>query len=257
MSDRASCGTVNAEVTSLPASDYYATLAVPLDATAAAIKAAYRRRSRELHPDRNRSPDANRQMAALNSAYAVLNNAAARQAYDLSRPRPAAMPVSPHPAAPLPREGRGTPQPERFPDWYEFLELRMDANSAEVIAALNAIGPDLDRGGFRAADLGVLRLNLKRAAETLTNPRVRAVYDAALLGQPPPPGQYAYLHHDWYSFLGVRPTAAVDRIAEQVTALSARTNRRSPEYREIEAAWRTLRDPELRWAYDLGLRTED
>lgn len=61
---------------------YYAILGLGIDADAAAIKAAYRRRAMELHPDRNASPDATRQFQLLNEAYAALNDPAARAEYD-------------------------------------------------------------------------------------------------------------------------------------------------------------------------------
>lgn len=61
---------------------YYAALRVSADADAAAIKAAYRRRAMELHPDRNASSDATKQFQLLNEAYAVLANPAARAEYD-------------------------------------------------------------------------------------------------------------------------------------------------------------------------------
>lgn len=72
--------------------DHYATLGVERTASAEEIKASYRRLSRELHPDRNTAPDANRRMAAINDAYAVLSDPHRRAEHDrqLSRstPRP-------------------------------------------------------------------------------------------------------------------------------------------------------------------------
>jgi curved DNA-binding protein CbpA len=61
---------------------YYAILGVSVDADAATIKAAYRRRAMELHPDRNTSPNAARQFQLINEAYATLNDPAARGEYD-------------------------------------------------------------------------------------------------------------------------------------------------------------------------------
>jgi curved DNA-binding protein CbpA len=59
----------------------YARLGVPSTASADEIRAAYRARARELHPDRQGS-GATRDMAELNDAWRVLSDPAARRAYD-------------------------------------------------------------------------------------------------------------------------------------------------------------------------------
>jgi DnaJ-like protein len=61
---------------------YYAILGVTFHAAAAEIKAAYRHRAKELHPDRNRALDAAAQFRFLNEAYDVLSDPASRAAYD-------------------------------------------------------------------------------------------------------------------------------------------------------------------------------
>lgn len=61
---------------------YYAILGVPPSADAAEIKAAFRRKAMELHPDRNQSPDATRQFQLLNEAYGILSDPASRAQYD-------------------------------------------------------------------------------------------------------------------------------------------------------------------------------
>lgn len=230
--------------------DHYATLGIPPTASPAEVRAAYRRRSRDTHPDRNATPGAHRAMAAVNAAYAVLSDPARREDYDFARPKPK---PPPRPAAAVPTSGRSAPQPARLPDWYEFLDLHMNVSTAEAIEAANRLGAEIRTAGYGEPETERLVLQLKEAVETLTNPRTRKIYDAALCGTPPPPGSYAYLHEDWYSFLGVRRTSSLDRIAEQVTAISGRLRKDSPEYREVEAAWRTLRDPELRAKYDTTL----
>ncbi len=48
---------------------YYVLLGIEADATPEAVKTAYRRLARKLHPDYNKAPDANEQMQALNEAY--------------------------------------------------------------------------------------------------------------------------------------------------------------------------------------------
>jgi len=61
---------------------YYARLAVPTDASATAIKAAFRRLAKELHPDVNANPGAAEEFSACSEAYEVLNDPDKRAAYD-------------------------------------------------------------------------------------------------------------------------------------------------------------------------------
>lgn len=62
--------------------DYYAVLGVERDASDAAIRAAYRRKSREVHPDVNPSPDAAEQFRQVRAAYDVLSDSTKRARYD-------------------------------------------------------------------------------------------------------------------------------------------------------------------------------
>jgi len=61
---------------------YYRILNVAPFASATAVRKAYRRRSKELHPDTNQRLGAAEQFAALNEAYRVLSDPAARARYD-------------------------------------------------------------------------------------------------------------------------------------------------------------------------------
>src|SRR5215510_12946843 len=62
--------------------DYYEILGVPRDADEAAIKKAFRRKARELHPDVNPDPQAEAQFKECAEAYEVLADAEARELYD-------------------------------------------------------------------------------------------------------------------------------------------------------------------------------
>ncbi|MBE2237928.1 MAG: DnaJ domain-containing protein [Caldilineaceae bacterium] len=81
---------------------YYQTLQVKQDASQAEVAAAYRRLARRFHPDLNASPDAHRQMQAINEAYNTLRHPERRQRYDATLAPPgsasAAQTSSPYPA---------------------------------------------------------------------------------------------------------------------------------------------------------------
>ncbi|WP_242018782.1 DnaJ domain-containing protein [Phaeovibrio sulfidiphilus] len=60
---------------------YYRVLGLSADASEAEIKAAYRRKALELHPDRNSSPNAAAEFHFLSTAYRVLSDSRLRVAY--------------------------------------------------------------------------------------------------------------------------------------------------------------------------------
>lgn len=62
--------------------DYYQVLGVPRDADQTAIKAAYRKLARTLHPDVNKDPDSHERFKRVNEAYEVLKNPEKRAKYD-------------------------------------------------------------------------------------------------------------------------------------------------------------------------------
>jgi molecular chaperone DnaJ len=66
--------------------DFYATLGVPQDADAAAIKKAYRKLARDLHPDHNvGNAKAEDRFKEIGEAYAVLSDPEQRREYDAIR----------------------------------------------------------------------------------------------------------------------------------------------------------------------------
>ncbi|MDP9108842.1 MAG: DnaJ domain-containing protein [Pseudomonadota bacterium] len=67
--------------------NYYAVLGIESDASTASIKAAYRRKASELHPDKNTAADAGEQFRAVQEAYDVLGEPTRRHTYDESRRR--------------------------------------------------------------------------------------------------------------------------------------------------------------------------
>jgi curved DNA-binding protein len=62
--------------------DYYKTLGVQKDATAADIKKAYRKLARQFHPDVNKSADASKKFKEVNEANEVLSDPSKRKRYD-------------------------------------------------------------------------------------------------------------------------------------------------------------------------------
>ena len=64
------------------AKDLYDVLGVPRDATEDDIKKAFRKQARKLHPDVNKSPNAEEEFKELNEAYDVLSDPQKRSAYD-------------------------------------------------------------------------------------------------------------------------------------------------------------------------------
>ena len=64
---------------------YYAELRLEPSAAQDAIKAAYRRLAKELHPDRNSNPDAAERFRRVTEAYDALNDPVSRNEYDASQ----------------------------------------------------------------------------------------------------------------------------------------------------------------------------
>jgi molecular chaperone DnaJ len=73
---------VGVTVKDLPERDCYAVLGVPRTADGDAIRRAFRRLARELHPDVSALPEAGERFRELSVAYTVLSNPRARALYD-------------------------------------------------------------------------------------------------------------------------------------------------------------------------------
>ena len=67
--------------------DHYSALGLAAHASLADIKKAFRQKASFYHPDKNDAPDAAQRFAAVQKAYEVLSDEAARQAYDDNRRR--------------------------------------------------------------------------------------------------------------------------------------------------------------------------
>ena len=72
--------------------NYYATLGISENANADEIKKAYRKKSMQFHPDKNKSPDAKDKFQEINEAYETLSNNDKKNRYDFERRNGGSMP---------------------------------------------------------------------------------------------------------------------------------------------------------------------
>ena len=63
-------------------SDYYSTLGINKNASGTEIKSAYRKKTMQWHPDRNKEPGASEQFKKINAAYEVLGDVSKKEKYD-------------------------------------------------------------------------------------------------------------------------------------------------------------------------------
>lgn len=108
--------------------DHYDVLGVPRNSSAKAIKAAYRRRMRELHPDTARTAVDTESIAAVSRAWSVLSDPKKRAAYDADRD--VSTPVE-RPAAPV----RFDVAPAKFPWRFVLMLIAIGTTAILVVAA--------------------------------------------------------------------------------------------------------------------------
>jgi len=131
--------------------DYYEVLGVPRDASADAIKKAFRQLARKYHPDVSKAPDAEARMKEINEANAVLSDPERRVAYDqlLARGARGGQEFEPPPGwdAGFEFSGRGFSDADAadFSDFFAELFGRMGG-----AAGARGAGSRAQPGGFRA-----------------------------------------------------------------------------------------------------------
>ena len=195
------------------AADYYAVLEVTATASPEEIRAAYRRLARTYHPDTNSSADAVVRMRQVNEAWETLRDPARRAAYD--RTRPAAR-VAPRPVrrqAPrqrpsptvmraqrawqeeedAPRTSKRTYDGDPSVDWYAVLGVPPDAPRQRIQKRLGELASQMGGADISATEFTRRRNEMREAWSVLSDPHVRAAYDAARReyvargGKPPAP----------------------------------------------------------------------
>lgn len=269
-----------------PQPDWYAILDISPGAGEAEIKAAHRRRARELHPDVNASQDATARMAEVNHAREVLLDPRARAIFDRERRR--AVPPTPR----VVRRGTQSPGratsagPIRFTfdharadrtveeevfeeatppsgadwsfdvarphanDWYAFLGVPPWATTNEIQAAIARRAPEATHPSLPPEERGRRGLKLRAAWESLGKAQARQGYDARR-----PPWRPRRDMPDLYRVVGVRPVASTetigDAVARHARALGPKPVGAARERESaIREAWWVLRDPARRAAYD-------
>ncbi len=148
--------------------DHYRTLGVASDVTAAALRLAYRDRMRAVHPDLNKSDDAAATARAVNEAYRILADPAARARYDEDRAgRPRA---TPPPGVTSPRAPAVRRPPVRRPPVRRQLQY-IDARGkrrrqswmpfvAFVTVAAGAVGASIASGLFDPATMTIANVKM-------------------------------------------------------------------------------------------------
>nr|WP_248287314.1 DnaJ C-terminal domain-containing protein [Massilia antarctica] len=143
--------------------DYYKTLGVDKDASADAIKKAYRKQVRKYHPDVSKEPDADHMTKEMNEAYGVLGDADKRAAYDaLGRNRRAGQPFQPPPDWGAGFDGGAADSSDFFSDLFAHVGRRarpggpgFQMRGDDIHAAISIDLADAYHGSTRAVTLRV------------------------------------------------------------------------------------------------------
>ena len=182
------------------AADFYARLEVTYAATFEEIRAAYRRLARAYHPDTNPSADAITRMREVNEAWETLRDTQKREQYN--RTLRVARPAQPvrrgptvrrqPPSAATARAQRAWQEEEDAPraerrtydgdpavDWYAILGVRPDAPRQQIQKRLGELASQLGGADISATEFTRRRNEMRAAWAVLSDPHVRAAYDAA------------------------------------------------------------------------------
>ncbi len=139
--------------------DLYSLLGVTPDVTIEVIKATFRRKAHEWHPDRNRSPEATAMMQRLLAAYKILTDKEARERYDHEYNRWKTFKANETKAQePRTRSGGSVREKESQPPQYEDPDLNKWVRAAKRQAA-EELADFLEqlRGAGRAAGEGAIK----------------------------------------------------------------------------------------------------
>ena len=210
--------------------DWYLVLDVRPDAGADEIKAAHRRRARELHPDISAAPDATARMAELNRARDVLLDPRQRAAFDHAREA-------------------ASPRRRGFGGIGSFASARARTNPPA------AAGGERTRFTFtRGAGAAAQRHEDAAGEEAAAREASRRTAEARRWRFDPRRGPAG---EDWYAFLGVQPWATSTEIQAAVRGLAGQAGdpTLSPEelrsrQAKLAMAWETLGVAAVREAYD-------
>ena len=211
--------------------DWYAVLDLRPDADADAIKAAHRRRARELHPDVSSAPDATARMAELNRARDVLLDAAQRSAFDRAR-------EADHPR-------------RRFGGLGSFAGARARTNAG----AGGHSTPERTRFTFTADDpIPGPEPEPRRYPQDAQRDAARRKSEARRWHFDPRAGA---AQDNWYMFLGIQPWVTTTEVQAAVRGLAAQAGDRALSLEEqrsrqakLAMAWETLGNATTREAYD-------
>lgn len=231
-----------------------ALLGIEPGADAETIRAAHRRKAREIHPDVNPSPDANHRMAEINRACDILLENARN-----ATPKPSTAPPRPRSDGSASTNPRGRihfsfdaePPAPAAPSANE--QKRQRGNDATTRWSRVS-------GARRAEDAARWRAKLGLDARKPAPGQPGASEDTQPAGEDTPWFDGMGGIHDYYGFLGLHPRATAEEIAEAVTQAHMNLGKqiRSHEARRLDQAireaWWVLRDPQRRAAYDAARR---